>query len=582
MTEHDKFFPFRGKINEHGNGNIGKSFYMVGKFTDEGAEGAIASETFTNNTTITTKEDLKEQTFILCSNQYLNGNGYNQRLYFSADPHDYQIDKSNNSLNQGAANLTYTQDEGIINLKYTTYFDSRNKFRQGDWKEVPEILNQIPLSDQVKSQNFIFNNDTYNLDNTSLYYSVPYEIKKIPGNNTSTENVNFTFRGISHPSTLGTSTYFPRESFREDRFHCSNVEKIKVWESGTSVFIVPNPNYSDRYTISVPISELDPDTTTGLCILTDYHFTKNNVLKLENNNDSEYVYCNFLGTSGTSAVFNIDQRALYDGLSIPSTGASGITSIHSELRNTRVNFSEINGDFLRYYLIPYEAYGYFTKGYTLEHIAETKSVAHDNLHYFNVNNTVGAHNNVIYDPIIAGSSKNSDLTDIPNLDLEAYQKFYNYFVFHTCLFLNSKWLHRSNSKNSLGINDSTLKEITNFTWATTNEAYQGFMYDYCTRNPYQTCGNCYGLNEFHQDLCHVTSETRSILTGVTKSLQGTPPLNSSQENHGKSSGSGVPRILYFWWFFAMILILICYMFYIVYKIFTIKNQDEKNRDIEMK
>ena len=108
------------------------------------------------------------------------------------------------------------------------------------------------------------------------------------------------------------------------------------------------------------------------------------------------------------------------------------------------------------------------------------------------------------------------------------------------------------------------------------------MYDYCTRNPYQTCGNCYGLNEFHQDLCHVTSETRSILTGVTKSLQGTPPLNSSQENHGKSSGSGVPRILYFWWFFAMILILICYMFYIVYKIFTIKNQDEKNRDIEMK
>ena len=570
MTEYEKNFPFRGKINEHRGNDIGKSFYVVGKFTEEGASESFSTGIF-ENSGFTTKQELMDQNFVLCSNQYHDGNGYNQRLYFSADPHDYQIDKSNNSLNQGAANLIYTQDEGIFNLQYMTYFDNKNKFRPGDWKQIPVNLDQIPLSDQVKSQNFIFNNNTYNLDNNSLYYSVPYEIKQIPKNNTSSEDINFTFRGISS-STIGSSTYFPETSFSETYFHRSNVEKITVW-SGTSTLIESHPDHPDKYTLTVPISELDPGTTPGLCILTDYHFNKNNVLKLISISNEEYVYCNFLGTSGTEAIFNIHQRALYDGASIPSTGLSGVSTITSELRNTKNNFGEISSEHLRYYLIPYEAYGYFTSGLNLQNIFETQGSVNGTLKYFNAG--VSTDNNVIYDPITSNGSKNySHLTQVHNLDLNAYQKFYNYFVFLTSNKLKSIW--KPVSTNRLGENNG--EELTKFTWATTNEAYEAFTYNYCTKNPYETCGNCYGLNEFHQDSCYVSNETRGILTGATNSLQGTPPLNSNEDLHNMSMSNN--RILYFWWFFAMILILICYMLYIVYKIFTIKNIEERQTSSE--
>ena len=566
MTEYEKNFPFRGKINEYRGNDIGKSFYIVGKFTEEGALASHNTGIF-ENSGFTTKQDLMDQNFVLCSNQYRNGNGYNQRLYFSSDPHDYQIDRSNNSLNQGAANLIYTQDEGIINLRYMTYFDNRNKFRQGDWKDIPINLDQIPMSDQVKSQNFIFNNNTYNLDNTSLYYSVPYEITQIPKNNTSSEDINFTFRGIS-TSTIGSCTYFPETSFSKTHFHLSNVEKINVW-SGTSVYIKTHPDHPDRYTLTVPISGLDPSTTPGLCILTDYHFNKNNVLKLHSFNNYEYVHCNFLGTSGTDAIFNIYQRSLYDGESIPSTGLSGVSSITSELRNTRDNFGEISSENLRYYLIPYEAYGYFTGGVNLQMFAETGDSTPGNLKYFSTG--VSSDNNVIYDPITSNGSKNyTHLTTLRNLDLNAYQKFYNYFVFLTSDYLKPT-IWNTVSSNRLGVN--TGNDITKFTWSTTNEAYQAFAYNYCTKTPYETCGNCYGLNQFHQDSCYVSNETRGILTGATKSLQGTPPLSSSEDLHDMSTSNN--RILYFWWFFAMILILICYMLYTVYKIFTIEDYRER-------
>lgn len=569
MTEYEKNFPFRGKINEYRGNDIGKSFYMVGKFTEEGASESYSTGIF-KNSGFTTKQELMDQNFILCSNQYHNENGYQQRLYFSSDPHDYQIDKSNNSLNQGAANLTYTQNEGNFNLKYMTYFSNGNSYKSGSWRDVPENLNQIPISNQIKPEDFNFNNTIYNLDNSSLYYSVPYEIKKIPKNNSSVESLNFTFRGISHSTTLGSSTYFPETSFSGTCFHYSNVEKIEIYE-GTSIAIEENPNFTDNYTITIPISNLE--TNQGVCVLTDYHFKKNNVLKIENTTDSsdvsEYVFYESMEISGSNVVFNITQRALYNGSSIPPTGDSGVSRITSELRNTKSNFGPINSSYLNYYLIPYEAYGYFTRGLNLSHFAETKKTGEENLKYFDISSTYT--NNIIYDSIVSGNSETSDLTDLHNINLDAYQKFYNYFVFLTSGKLNSIWQNKTAS-SVLGINSST--QLTNFTWAVSNEAYQAFMYNYCTKNPYETCGSCFGLNEYNQEICHVTNESRGIITGQTKSLQGKPPLNHTEDNHAKDS---VPRVLYFWWFFAMILILICYMFYIVYKIFNIKDYGERKK-----
>ena len=65
MTELEKDFPFRGRIQKKSNDYPGKRFHIVGRFTETGASNNHDSGPFKNSSL--SKEEIKNTTYVMCS-----------------------------------------------------------------------------------------------------------------------------------------------------------------------------------------------------------------------------------------------------------------------------------------------------------------------------------------------------------------------------------------------------------------------------------------------------------------------------------------------------------------------------------
>lgn len=534
MTELEKDFPFRGRIQKKSNDYPGKRFHIVGRFTEIGASRSHNSGPFKNSDL--TKEEIRNTTYVMCSNQFKNGDNFYQRLYFSSDPHDYQIDKSSNSFNLGAVPFIYEKQAKNINLYY------KNTLKKNSWNSVTSDTIELNLTDENNKVFYNFEDNTYNLGE-SLYYSVPYQVTEKKNNGAETSFSEFLFRGTSLGS-IGTSTYFPANSFEGTCFRLSNTENVEIYDN-SSVGISGEPG---KYYITIPKSDLQPESSGGVCILTDYRFVNNVVLKISEGTSQEYVLSDFIGQTDTSVIFNIKNRSLYAGEGV-SSGINTVTKISAELRNSSIDFKKVSSENFNFYLIPEGDQNYFSGMKKLENFALQKGTGSGSLKYFSV--VDGANHNIIYSPT------NSNLNDLnegylPTLNMNSYFSLVNFYVFFISGKLNTNW-YSDTPSTKIAKNGNPLQA---FTWSDSLHSLKGFMYDYCTEKPLTSCGKCYGLNSDGEDSCWVTNKTLGVLNG-TLSTDDSSPLN------GTNRKSGVNRELYFWWFFGIVLLLIGWWSYLI-------------------
>ena len=186
MTEPNKNFTFRGSPSSD------QDFYMMAVLKKDSITAFKNSCINSGDFNYLLGENTSDKFFFLCHNQYYNKDldKHYHRLYWSADPDDFQENFTFGYENQGVAKMNIRTTAGTYNFRYRSSLNGHS---------VPSIhgkyynlgYNIGSLTGSEESFPIIFNqkSDT-NINQLSLSYSIPYSL----------ENANTYFSNIPNSS----------------------------------------------------------------------------------------------------------------------------------------------------------------------------------------------------------------------------------------------------------------------------------------------------------------------------------------------------------------------------------------------
>ena len=522
----------------------GENVYMVGKVKP--GKKSTDLPAFLNGIT-----DVDSKYFFLCQNRYPS-HDY-ERIYWSCDPDDILRNYKETSLNEGAVQVRLDAVGGTVgfNMKYVNHFsDGAENINFGSPHPVGDDLDKIKrgFAESVTDPSYFgVNQEKFNLDPTSLYYSVPYDFRSsgdLANNSTTFAYTHWPFRvctiEVNRSPTLtdpiGVSSRADINFFQEESnlFQQGNVSYTTISGIGVSV-----------NGTSIRIAKSDYDTYKNMF---DLFPTNSGIIKLENLSDSTsftyMIYDNITppGPDGISIEGEYTTQLGKGGTSPSADIANGKITI--ELRN-RVNtsystFQKISSlsksvtDWMEIFLLPVTKNASFADGGTLGDIHrisfqsitpryKSDASSSDLLDIFNPGNGQS----------LKDTSTNKFLKEL------FYRDFIYFYMFSKLAALNPTYWTTSPSSVNLQIAKGRKGElITIFTWALASEAGVGYMYSYCTGTPgtlaVSYCGNCYGLTDLNTPNCFVTPESRERLINGDNNTLFTS-IEGSAENTSRCS-----------------------------------------------
>ena len=521
----------------------GDNVYLVGKVKSGMSPANLPG--FLNSVT-----NVQEKYFFLCQNRYPRNT--NERLYWSCDPDDILRNYKETSANEGAVQIQLDSVPGGYNMLYTNHFgDGIENISVGNPHPVGDDLGKIDENSEDVTQTSYFNiiQSEYNVDPSSLNYSIPYRFDSIK----NTNNLGTTLAFTEWPFRSCTTTVNKTPS-ASDPIGVSSAAEINFFQQSSNCLQQCNVSYTEISGIGVSVNGTSIRITKTDYDLNKSRFdlfpTQSGIIKLEDLDDTSkftyMIYDNITppGPEGISI----------EGEYTTQLGRGG-TSPSTDLSNARVtielrNYSDIGypvfqkissiqesvTDWLDIFILPVTKNANFADGGTLEsiHMLPLETVTP-----------------VYYDPL---SNPNSKLLDIFNpgdgvslkiVSTEQYLKeifyrdFIYYYLFSKLLALNSLyWTYDTVNSNQRIAKGRIGGVITVFTWSLPSQASQGYMYDYCVGGAgtpnVSYCGRCYGLTRLNKNECYVTSETRGR---ALNPKNGVEPLSTTRSGRAPETSS---------------------------------------------
>lgn len=513
----------RGKVN------LSENVYLVGKVKPGKTSSDLPA--FLNGVT-----DVADKYFFLCQNRYPS-HDY-ERLYWSCDPDDILRNYKETSMNEGAVQvqLVPVGGTGGYKMNYVNHFsDGAENINFGTPHPVGDDLDKIKRGFNEAPSDpsfFSISQSEYNLDPSSIYYSVPYDFrssKDLTNNLTTSAYTDWPFRTCT--------TSVNRSPSASDPIGVSSRADINFFQQSSTLFQQSNVSFTSISGIGVSVNGPSIRITK-----TDYDLNKNRfdlfptnsgIIKLEDLSDSTnftyMIYDNITppGPDGISIEGEYTTQLGRGGTSPSSDIANAKITI--ELRN-RVNtnysvFQKISSldksisNWMEVFPLPVTKNANFADGGNLGdiHRISFESVTP------RYNSDASSSNLLdIFNPGNGHSLKETSTNQF--LKEIFYRDFIYFYMFNKLSALNPTfWTSEPSSLNQRIARGRKGNLITIFTWALPSEANVGFMYSYCNGDPgtgvVSNCGNCYGLTVLNTDNCFVTSETRNrVINGINNPL----------------------------------------------------------------
>lgn len=552
----DNPFPFRGKILKSTSDTINSSFYLITRISENYNFSYLSTENKTelssmfplvfptNNQTNAAFANLKKLFFVLCVS---NNNDSSQRMYFSADPNDFEKDLSNNSRSQGAAVVSFEEIKQKIFFRYTNLLAKKDQNGPPVLTYFSQKTNNISkVGSNVNS--YVVTRSMDNNTNTGpgmFYGNTGYSIteSEITG-----PRLSWTFRKIETPVSA-TDNYF--SMLQNENFKYSKIETVTIPKNNDNkVYIINKTLY--LVTNSPEIVKLPQNK--GVLILkntTNFEIMLYNIMSKVSKEPPLFT------ADSTTPVyqFKLTNRMLRNSTVRYTDNFNGgevtWTSIDFNLRNYHTNFSEIDqGDYyfngrsneetaanlFSFFAVPTTNDAYFTGGETLKTLyikLKKNFIPSPNtapLIYLVLSSKNDTTPSVVANPTLSTQTRiNKNVVSLTSSTL-----MINFWAFYILGKFNTD-THWTNSGltgyPTLGARRTSNSPGTIFTWNRTLDSLQGYMYDYCEKG--QTCGDCWGLNNKNSQICLVTSKTREHVKNLSSTLidLGIKPLGDSENFH---------------------------------------------------
>lgn len=213
----------REKFNFRGSPSDTDDFYMLAVLKKKYISGNDGDSIKAKNVgNFNFLGDEADKYFFLCHNQYLDttrtpGTFYD-RLYWSADPDDFQYNDSEGYKNQGVARMNAAYINGNLRLRYRSSFNgySSSKKDQTVYRNVGPDFDKLDINEKESIiVSFNTKNDTnlqnYALKGKSLFYSIPYTIESKStlysiNSPTTFNSIQWSFRKYQESPVLANST----------------------------------------------------------------------------------------------------------------------------------------------------------------------------------------------------------------------------------------------------------------------------------------------------------------------------------------------------------------------------------------
>ena len=557
----DEKFNFRGAVSDS------EEFYMLAVLKKE--QGA----TFRKFGEFTTLGVISDKYFFLCQNQYIGDNNKNfHRLYWSCDPDDFQENKCSGFNNQGAVRCNISKQGSSTFLKYRTSFSGQHiTSGVGKLENFGNNLNSLTGSEGPFPTTFT-PKYSKNLNITSLYYSLPYDISNSNSLTFQTpssiyNSIEWVFRKNDYTSSTTHGLAVSKPTTNPNHNNVFSFVDIGSMDSasGTSS---SNFNYgSVRYT-NVATTLVTEFTATTPTIKVDYKPAFNNfphtngLINITEGTESSLTtgtvvkYFKMVKNNNQTD-FIIKDPAYSIGLTgSPTTIESGkdvIITLNERNHPDCFNSLSSGAQFSTYfdiYLIPSEEYAYFPGGYQIKNSnifptsclnnsyegnsALTPVRGINTLRFYSPNSrkpftsseAIGTHDNHFI------KCSDNKPTSINEDKLNKYKKIYNLLLFYTLGSLQpSVWkLSEADTTKTIGmpaypsIAEYTVP-LTFYAWNQYSEANSAYMFDYCELDA--TCGRCFGKNNKGESICHADFLTRKN-AATTSSKNVKNPLTTGR------------------------------------------------------
>ena len=563
------------KFNFRGSPSNEKDFYMLAILKKDKVSNFKSANTpnFDN-----LESNNKDKYFFLCQNQYDHPDGLTyQRLYWSSDPDDFQKSTNENHLNQGVVRVnSYTVNSQRVLRYRTTFSSSPNKIPEpGVYKNFGTDLENLTGSESSFLLNFNKKSSDYNLNNSSLYYSIPYSVNTnfsylVGGVASLTGNqIEWVFRKIKErgASSSEPKVTIPKPTTAKDSENIYNFVDIETLNTTAGIedsyFNYGCVKYVNVEGLSAGVSFQEGDKILYLethdPAISNFpqHYTD---LRIQNagGTSSSVIYYDSIIKNGTSLEIVLNDAVYSRGLigSDFEIDVGTELTLNLNLRNHEDCFCKLGttSDFNEYfdiYLIPTEETAIFPSGHILSNHTFFPTCASDTvdsgkfftpeygtpeLSFYN-DKSRKPHND---SSLMTTANRNKYISDscstvspIINLGkLNSYRKIYNLLFFKELGVLNTDIWSNTGITAFPSIAKHSSFPITFYTWDVWEAARQAHMYDYC--NSFNYCGFCFGLNQNAENICFVDNLTRkhAVLTSSTNVL---PPLAANLRTAGSNN-----------------------------------------------
>ena len=589
------------KFNFRGSPKPGQDFYMLAVLKKEyitGEQGIIHNNS-NNFDFLGTEQD---KYFFLCLNHYQDATqDFYDRLYWSADPDDFQYNSLGSYMNEGVARISLTNANR--NLVYRSSFD-------GDFtpaKDSTSYFNAEPdlskLSRGKKALPVTFirkelpGDQEYALKETSVFYSIPY---KIVNSNTlystksrqSFNNIEWTFRKYEeNPTTIGGTSGRSVGILNEGPVNSDkiiNFVQLKTLESskgtsgsffnyGTAEWRQQSSTTGSSFYMGGASIILKDTSNSDIYINSE----KNNIMKINTITGSSNTVINYKSStvtpSGNTVFFTDNTSRGLTGSDFEIESDTGVCVIFN-YRNTENCFTKLTkkskfDEWFDIYLIPTEENCYLPGGFhtrdnvlfpnscqnsiSLNGITPKKGL--DNLKFFSHNsNAPFGTSQIISDPTSLNFNQYFDCTGSTQNGYnhykdQDYRKIYNLLFFFLIGSLNPVYWNVNNTlphPTTSGIqaypniasepifkNGEFSETITFYTWDTYAESSAAYMFNYCRGS--DVCGRCSGNNKDAENICFADSLTRrNAVLSNTPNGKALIPLTGKERATGTHSNPG--------------------------------------------
>ena len=613
------------KFNFRGSPGQDSDFYMIAILKQEHIADFIAD----NNSSFEYLGTGSDKYFFLCHNQYQDSSGnFFQRLYWSPDPNDFQYNMSQGYQNEGAVRLNLSTINGTQRLRYRTSMNkkSTSDSRVTTYKNFSSNLEQLTGNEESFPVTMIRKEEPqeiYNLENTSVYYSIPYRIENTQSYYTSVSSTNFNsiqwvFRKIEENTSGGVSGITVRKPTTvpnyENVFDFINLGALDT-ATGTneSYFNYSSSKYYVASGVTSGTSFYPTDTGFSIqnnSVIKDYFPKHDGIINIKTTSGTSETAINYnhliRHTNGWEFKVTDSTRGLL-GLDFNIEQGEGLSMFFNE-RNSPDCFTTLSAnstfsDWFDIYLIPTEENVHFPGGVQINdnHYFSTSCIKNSTglnaitplqnatgsgaltqLQIFNSNSNLPYTISEVRDGDLTNNTNvyykcsGDDVTGYNILKDNQYRKIYNILMFYLLGTLNPEFWNLVENKptETKGFdafkNIATYdKPITFYSWDTYGDARSAFMYDYCKNE--NTCGFCFGKNTAGESICVADNLTRKNAS-LSKSNKVKLPLTGSERATGTHSNPGKQLQTYVIVIIVVVAVLV--VFAIGYYI-HIKRRDER-------